>query len=86
MPLYEYRCEECGKEFQIFATIAEYTGGINVSCPKCKSSKVARIIGRPTVLGTTRKGSDADSFDDLDSGDDFGDDDESGGGDFDDEP
>ncbi|MBM3334551.1 zinc ribbon domain-containing protein [Candidatus Sumerlaeota bacterium] len=87
MPVYEYRCEDCGKKFQIIATIAKYSAGLDATCPKCQSSKVGRIIGRPTVLGASRKGSDEDSFDDFDDDEDLdkGDDDEGDSDDSDDE-
>ena len=87
MPVYEYRCGECGKKFQIVATIAEYDAGLKAACPQCRSPRVGRIISRPTVLGTTRKGSGEESFDDLDSGENLegGDEDEGSSAGLDDE-
>jgi len=43
MPNYEYHCTDCNHKFEIFQTYQDY--GIQlVSCPKCKSSKIKRII------------------------------------------
>jgi putative FmdB family regulatory protein len=39
MPLYEYRCQECKKEFSRVLTLKEYERG-DVECPGCKSKKV----------------------------------------------
>lgn len=39
MPIYEYFCKECKKNFTVTLTLAEYDKG-HVSCPKCKSKKV----------------------------------------------
>ncbi|MCK4800549.1 MAG: zinc ribbon domain-containing protein [Anaerolineales bacterium] len=43
MPNYEYQCTDCNHKFEIFQTYQDY--GIRpLSCPKCKSSKIKRII------------------------------------------
>ena len=39
MPLYEYICQDCKKEFSRVLTLAEYERG-EVECPHCKSKKV----------------------------------------------
>ena len=36
MPLYEYICQDCKKEFSRVLTLAEYERG-EVECPHCKS-------------------------------------------------
>jgi len=41
MPVYEYRCQECGKEFTKTLTLQEYTT-TSVKCPQCSSAKVGR--------------------------------------------
>jgi putative FmdB family regulatory protein len=41
MPVYEYRCEECGERFEQTETLAEHKTG-KPSCPKCKSKNVSR--------------------------------------------
>ena len=44
MPLYEYRCTQCGECFEVRQSIGE--GGTNLHCPKCKA-------GEPTKLFST---------------------------------
>ncbi len=43
MPNYEYYCTDCNHKFEIFQTYQDY-GIRSVSCPKCKSLKLKRII------------------------------------------
>jgi putative FmdB family regulatory protein len=45
MPLYEFRCLNCKKRFEIFMTYAEY-GNKPVTCNHCGSDNVTRKIGR----------------------------------------
>lgn len=39
MPLYEYTCKDCNKDFSKILTLAEHSAG-NVKCPECGSSNV----------------------------------------------
>jgi putative FmdB family regulatory protein len=39
MPLYEYTCKDCGKEFSLALTLKEYERG-QVECPHCKGKNV----------------------------------------------
>ncbi len=48
MPVYEYRCLDCRKRFDIFLKFSEY-GTKPVTCPHCQSSNVQRRIGRVRV-------------------------------------
>jgi len=43
MPTYEYRCSECGYEFEEFQSI---TAKPIRKCPACGKNKVDRLIGR----------------------------------------
>lgn len=45
MPLYEFRCLECKKRFEVFMTYAEY-GNKSVTCKHCGSDNVTRKIGK----------------------------------------
>ena len=45
MPLYEYRCLDCNRRFDVSMTYAEY-GTKEVTCQHCKSKNVTRRIGR----------------------------------------
>jgi putative FmdB family regulatory protein len=50
MPIYEYRCNECEREFEKYVQSAQAA----VACPGCQS---ARITRRLSVLGLRRAGS-----------------------------
>lgn len=45
MPIYEYRCAECGTTFE-----ALVRGGRLVTCPQCGSSSLNKLLSAPTVL------------------------------------
>jgi putative FmdB family regulatory protein len=45
MPIYQYRCLNCHKRFEIFMSYAEY-GTRPVLCTHCGSENVLRRIGR----------------------------------------
>jgi putative FmdB family regulatory protein len=45
MPIYQYRCLNCKKRFEIFLSYKDYGAKI-VSCPHCSSSQVQRRLGR----------------------------------------
>jgi putative FmdB family regulatory protein len=42
MPVYEFRCNRCRKEFEVIESISEYDPK-KVKCPKCGSSQVERV-------------------------------------------
>ena len=42
MPMYEYRCKECGTVQELLRRFAEADTGVD--CPKCSSQKVDRIF------------------------------------------
>jgi putative FmdB family regulatory protein len=54
MPMFEFRCEECGASFE---ELVRRTGE-EVECPKCGSAKLEKLYSR---LGAVRGGSE--SFD-----------------------
>ncbi len=44
MPIYEYRCKQCGrKSSQLFLTIAE---SADATCPYCNSQELKRLFSR----------------------------------------
>ncbi len=50
MPIYEYRCLQCGRRFSIFwRTISAAEEG-RPRCPRCGSEEVQRLISRVRVL------------------------------------
>jgi len=48
MPLYQYRCKDCHKRFEVFMAYQEY-GTRPVECVHCHSLNVVRRIGRIRV-------------------------------------
>jgi len=43
MPIYDYVCHACGREFQLVQPISEH-GKTKVKCPECRSADVERVI------------------------------------------
>ncbi len=50
MPIYEYRCAECGERFELFVRSA--AGQTAPTCPRCGSPKVQKAISLFGVSGT----------------------------------
>lgn len=48
MPLYEYRCQDCRKKYEVRLSYSEYDTYTPV-CPHCQSVNVQRIIRRIRV-------------------------------------
>jgi len=48
MPVYQYRCLDCHRRFEIFLTYADY-GQKQIRCTHCGSENVIRRIGRIRV-------------------------------------
>ncbi len=42
MPLYEYRCKNCGESFEKLRRMSEADQGID--CPHCQSEEVERLL------------------------------------------
>jgi putative FmdB family regulatory protein len=77
MPIYEYRCEQCGKRSS--ALLASFSTA-DPACPHCGRHALRRLV---STFATASSG-DGDGGDDFDDGggDDMGgDDDDFGGGD-----
>jgi len=73
LPLYEYRCEDCGKKSDVLASIAEKEAGLHPVCPKCGSKDCRQVFGRVTVLTSSKSGEfDDDMPDDPGDTDDLG--------------
>lgn len=48
MPIYDYRCLDCKRRFDVFMTYAEYGNKI-VTCKHCNSLNITRKIGRVRI-------------------------------------
>jgi putative FmdB family regulatory protein len=80
MPIYEYRCEECGKKSS--ALLPSFSSPDPV-CPHCGKPGLRRLVSTfATVSSGDDGGDDFGGGDDYDGGDgdDFGGGDDSGGG------
>ncbi len=53
MPMYDYKCLDCGKESLIVLTLKEHEGG-NVVWPACGSKNVQQVYS-PFIAHTTKK-------------------------------
>ena len=43
MPIFEYKCDDCGEEFE---EIVLGSGEAEIPCPKCKSVNTAKLMSR----------------------------------------
>jgi putative FmdB family regulatory protein len=58
MPIYQYRCLNCKKRFEVFLTYQEY--GVKViQCPHCTSDQVQRRIERIRIAKSEESRLDA---------------------------
>jgi putative FmdB family regulatory protein len=49
MPIYEYRCEECGEAFELF--VRSPLRQVEPICPKCEGQKVKKSVSLFGVVG-----------------------------------
>jgi putative FmdB family regulatory protein len=54
---YAYRCKDCGKTFEIYATIEEKKAGIHPVCPRCKSKETSQVFGGFSIMTGSGGGS-----------------------------
>jgi putative FmdB family regulatory protein len=52
MPIFEYACKQCGKEFE--ALVLKTTP--EPSCPKCKSVDLEKLISKPAIKSESTHG------------------------------
>ncbi len=52
MPIFEYQCKGCGKEFE--ALVLPTTGA--PTCPACKSTELEKLISRPAIKSESTHG------------------------------
>jgi len=63
MPIYEYRCEECDADFELF--IRSLSQPADPTCPKCGSHKVKKAI---SLFGVSKASSSSTLGVSCDSG------------------
>jgi putative FmdB family regulatory protein len=49
MPLYEYRCKECGEAFEMMRRFSE--ADLTPACPKCESPKTEKRLSKVAAFG-----------------------------------
>ncbi len=55
MPIYDYRCDACGKTYDVLHKVREVEE--DILCPSCGSGKHTRLISAPSI----KMGSSSDS-------------------------
>lgn len=51
MPIYEYRCNKCGEQFEVRQSIG--ADGSTLKCPVCNAEKPQKMISTFSSLGTS---------------------------------
>ena len=70
MPVYEFQCQDCGKKFEIVATLAEKEAGLDPACPKCGRHRARQVFSRFTLLtGSKTDNYFDDGLEDMGPGD-----------------
>ncbi len=49
MPIFEYRCQDCGAQFEKIS----YAANTKILCKKCSSSRVEKLLSVFAVSGTS---------------------------------
>ena len=53
MPIYEFKCNSCGHQFDIIESIKEHDRH-KEKCPKCKNENIERVLSTTSVV-TSKK-------------------------------
>jgi putative FmdB family regulatory protein len=56
MPIFEYRCADCGRQFEAFVTTER-----KAECPGCQSANLAKLLSSPGMVGASANGARRDS-------------------------
>jgi putative FmdB family regulatory protein len=57
MPAYDFVCESCRNEFEIWGTVEEYSKGLVKNCPCCGSTKIEQKLGAINVMAGKKRAS-----------------------------
>ena len=49
MPIFEYLCQDCGREFETFVT-----GERKPACPGCQGANLGKLLSAPGMVGRRR--------------------------------
>jgi putative FmdB family regulatory protein len=55
MPLYEYRCQTCGKSFEMLRRMSD--ADRDLQCPDCRSERIERLLSTFATGGCATPGS-----------------------------
>ncbi len=55
MPLYEYRCQDCGRQFELLRRMSD--DARELICPECRSEKILRLVSSFAAGGCGTTGS-----------------------------
>lgn len=73
MPIYEYRCQQCGRRVSLFLRSFEAAGDARPRCPACHGEDLRRLVSRIAVLSSEESRleslADPDSLADVDEND-----------------
>ena len=53
MPIYEYKCLDCGKDAEVSLSLKDHDAGV-VSCPSCRSKRMEQLFSM-VMAKTERK-------------------------------
>ena len=51
MPIYEYKCQECGKVFEELVSVGSERG---FACPSCSSAKTTKIMSATGLISVSQ--------------------------------
>lgn len=54
MPIYEYRCKQCGAKFEKLVKLSTQLS--EIECPKCGARKADKSVSRPGLTGSSPSG------------------------------
>jgi putative FmdB family regulatory protein len=54
MPMYEYRCQSCGKSFEMLRRMQD--SDRDLKCPECQSSEIERLLSTFAAGGCKSSG------------------------------
>jgi|WetSurMetagenome_2_1015567.scaffolds.fasta_scaffold41333_2 putative FmdB family regulatory protein len=57
MPAYDFVCESCHNEFEVWGTVEEYTKGLVHKCPFCGAKNIEQKLDSFTIMSGKKRGS-----------------------------